>query len=97
MASFIGTRPEQVPTNQDLGPLAFLDRPFRRKVEVTATAGQTAFTVTGGYAPGMVDVYLNGVLLPTADYTETNSTTITLTAAAALNDELIFIVWWAAR
>lgn len=97
MSSFIGTRPEQVPTNQDLGPLAFLDRPFRRKVEVTATAGQTAFTVTGGYAPGMVDVYLNGVLLATADYTETNATTITLGTGAALNDEVTFLVWWSAR
>ncbi len=45
MISFIGARPEQVPTNQDLGPLAFLDRPFRRKVEATATAGQSAFTI----------------------------------------------------
>ena len=97
MASFIGTRPEQVPTNQDLGPLAFIDRPFRRKVEVLATAGQTAFTVTGSYAPGMVDVYLNGVLLSTADYTETNNTTITLASAAALNDEVTFLVWWPAR
>ena len=96
MISFIGTRPEQAPTNQDLGPLAFLDRPFRRKVEATATAGQSAFTIAGGYAPGMVDVFLNGVLLPTADYTETDRNTITLTAAAALNDELIFIVWWSA-
>ena len=97
MPSFIGTRPEQVPTNQDLGPLAFLDRPFRRKIEVLATASQTVFTVTGGYAPGMVDVFLNGVLLATADYTETNSTTITLAVGAALNDEVTFIVWWPAR
>lgn len=97
MASFIGTRPEQVPTNQDLGPLAFLDRPFRRRVEVVATAGQTAFTVAGGYAAGMVDVFLNGVLLSAADYTETDATTITLASAAALNDEVTFIVWWATR
>lgn len=96
MISFIGTRPEQVPSNQDLGPLAFLDRPFRRKVEATATAGQSAFTIAGGYAPGMVDVFLNGVMLPTADYAETDRNTITLTTAAALNDELIFIVWWSA-
>lgn len=97
MASFIGTRPEQVPTNGDLGLMAFLDRPFRRRVEATATAAQTVFTVTGGYAPGMVDVFLNGVLLRAADYTETDATTITLASAASLNDEVTFIVWWATR
>ena len=52
--------------------------------EFTATASQTAFT--GTYDVDHTEVYLNGVLLlPTTDYT-INSTTVTLTSAAALND-----------
>ena len=52
--------------------------------EFTATASQTAFT--GTFDADHTEVYLNGVLLlPTTDYT-INSTTVTLTSAAALND-----------
>lgn len=54
----------------------------------TATAGQTSFTVTGGYTPGKIQVYINGVLLAPADYTATNGTSITFTSALALNDEI---------
>ena len=59
----------------------------------TATAGQTAFTVTGGYTAGKIQVYINGVLLAPADYTATNGTTITFTAALAASDEIAVVVF----
>jgi hypothetical protein len=95
MPSLIGNKPNQVPTNGDLGPHAFLDRPFRKVQRQLATAAQTAFTITGGYAPGYIDVYQNGVKLYSTDFTETDRNTITLASGAALDDEMEFIVWWA--
>jgi len=56
---------------------------------LTATAGQTAFTVTDGYTPNFVQVFMNGLLLdPSVDFTATTSPTITLTTAANAGDEL---------
>ena len=52
----------------------------------TATAGQTVFTVTGGYTVGYLQVYLNGVLLNSGDYTASNGTSFTLGVGATLND-----------
>lgn len=92
MPSLIGNKPNQVPTNGDLGREAFVDRPTRRTQTAVATAGQTSFTITGGYAPGWIDIYLNGVKLFPADYTA-NGSTIVLTTGATLNDELEFIIW----
>lgn len=62
----------------------------------TATASQTLFTglddngVSLSYSPNSVNVYKNGVLLTTSDYTATDGTSITLTQAASL-DDVIFI------
>jgi hypothetical protein len=54
----------------------------------TATASQTTFNITGGYVPGYVDVFLNGVLLiPGTDFTATNGTTVVLTVGATAGDE----------
>ena len=46
------------------------------RTSFTATAGQTVFTVA--YTPGYVEVYYNGVLQPSGEYTATNGTSITL-------------------
>ena len=63
--------------------------------EDVATAGQTTFSgadanaLTLAYIAGGIIVSLNGVVLkPGDDYTATNGTSIVLTVAAALNDEL---------
>jgi len=63
--------------------------------EFVATAGQTTFSgadanaLTLSYIAGGLIVSLNGVVLkPGDDYTATNGTSIVLTSAAALNDEL---------
>jgi hypothetical protein len=50
----------------------------------TATASQTSFTVN--YTVGYVTVYLNGVLLPAADYTSTSGTSIVLASGAYAGD-----------
>lgn len=58
----------------------------------TATAGQLTFTVNGGYVPGKIQVFINGVLL-SSGYTATNGTTITFSPALSLNDEIVVIVF----
>ncbi len=57
-----------------------------------ATAGQSIFNLTNSYITGTnsIMVYLNGVRLLPQDYTETNTSSITLAVAANLNDELLF-------
>jgi hypothetical protein len=58
----------------------------------TATAGQTAFTVTGGYDSGFADVYLNGVkLVNGVDVDVTSGTGFTLTTGATAGDVVDFI------
>jgi hypothetical protein len=50
----------------------------------TATAGQTSFTAS--YTPGYLQVYLNGVMLGTTDYTATSGTAVVLSVAAISGD-----------
>lgn len=50
----------------------------------TATAGQTAFTVT--YAVGFLQIYVNGVLLTGSDYTASSGTGFTLNVACIAGD-----------
>jgi hypothetical protein len=58
----------------------------------TATAGQTVFTITGGYTVGLIDVFLNGVYLSPNQTTATNGTTVTLGEAAAAGDIIDVII-----
>lgn len=53
-----------------------------------ATAGQTTFTVAGGYTAPYLFVYYNGVLLYTSEYTATNGTTVVLTSGALVGAEI---------
>lgn len=55
---------------------------YRTVTEFTATAGQTTFTPPS-YNVGFINVYLNGVLLGSADYTATNGTTVVLATGAS--------------
>lgn len=72
-----------------------------RKVHTyTATAGQTTFSgagsenITLSYSDGTyVDVYQNGVLLGTADYTATSGTSIVLAQGASVNDIIVVTVY----
>ena len=58
---------------------------YRTVTEFTATAGQTTFTPPS-YTAGFINVYRNGVLLGTADYTATNGTTVVLAKSANSGD-----------
>ena len=57
----------------------------------TATAGQTAFTIS--HTQGFVQVFMNGLLLDeTVDYAS-NGTAITLTSGAAVGDEIEVVAY----
>lgn len=58
---------------------------YRTVTEFTATAGQTTFTPPS-YTVGFIDVYRNGVLLGSADFTASNGTTVVLANPAAAGD-----------
>lgn len=60
----------------------------------TATAGQTTFTVAGGYTAGQIQVLRNGVqLVVGVDVTATNGTTFVLTNAATAGDTLVAVIY----
>ena len=58
---------------------------YRTVTEFTATASQTTFTPPS-YTVGFINVYRNGVLLGSADYTATNGTTVVLAVGATAGD-----------
>jgi hypothetical protein len=58
-----------------------------------ATEGQTVYTSTTTYTPSLLDVYVNGVLLFTDEYTATNGSTITFTEALEVGDEVRLILY----
>jgi hypothetical protein len=71
------------------------DQTFDDLTLTISSNGQTAFTVSGGYVPGAIDVHLNGVKLNggSDDYTATNGTSITLTVGANTADLLVLRRW----
>lgn len=81
------------PTGTDNISVRFLGIPasgvsttaYRTVTEFTATAGQTSFSVPS-YTVGYVDVYRNGVMLGTADFTASSGTTIVLASGATAGD-----------
>jgi len=54
------------------------------RTTITATAGQTSFSAT--YTVNYAEVYVNGILLNSADYTATTGTTVVLATAASAGD-----------
>jgi hypothetical protein len=72
----------------------------RRVHTYTATASQTTFTgassegVTLSYADtNYLDVFQNGVLLGSADYTSTSGTSVVLAQGASVDDLIVIIVY----
>ena len=61
----------------------------RRLHNFVATSNQTTFTAT--YDVGYIDVYQNGILLTSTDYTATNGTTVVLAVGASSTDEITII------
>lgn len=66
-----------------IGATSYVRTPF------TATSTQTLFTVN--YTVGYVQVFVNGVLLGTSDYTATNGTSITL-GVACTGGEIVEVI-----
>jgi len=66
---------------------------YRTQTEFTATAGQTTFTPPS-YTVGFIEVFRNGVLLGSADYTATNGTTVVLTTGATAGDLITTISFY---
>lgn len=69
----------------DLQPTTFTTTVF------TATANQTAFTVS--YTVGFVEVFLNGSKLSAADFTATNGTSIVLASGATVGDTVDVVAY----
>lgn len=67
--------------------------------EYVATEGQTVFTgvdensLTLEYTPGSVIVTLNGIVLPSDEYTASNGTSVVLTTGATATDEIGIIAF----
>ncbi|QJT70048.1 hypothetical protein SynMITS9220M01_035 [Synechococcus phage SynMITS9220M01] len=65
-----------------------------KSVKATATAGQTSFTVTGGYNINKIAVFRNGVrLVDTDDYEARDGSSVTLLSGATLGDSLEFQIF----
>jgi hypothetical protein len=69
----------------DIQPITYVPTTF------TATAGQTAFTVS--YTAGLVEVFLNGAKLSAADFTATNGTSIVLASGANVGDTVDVVAY----
>ena len=72
----------------------------RRVHTYTATASQTTFSgassegVTLSYVDtNYIDVFQNGVLLGSADYTSTSGTSVVLAQAASVDDLIVIVVY----
>ena len=72
----------------------------RRVYTYTATAGQTTFTGASSEGSTLayidqnyIDVYLNGILLNSADYTSTSGSSIVLASGASVGDILTVTVY----
>jgi hypothetical protein len=61
---------------------------YRTLTEYTATAGQTTFTPPS-YTVGFINVFRNGVMLGTADYTASNGTSVVLANACSSGDLVV--------
>ena len=75
-------------------PITLTNNVASKIISVTATADQTAFTVTGGYRINQLAVFRNGVRLSqSSDYTANDGATVTLVTPANLNDNLEFQIF----
>jgi hypothetical protein len=60
---------------------------YRTVTDLTATAGQTTFSVAS-YTPGFIDVYRNGVKLAAGDFTASNGAQVVLASPAFVGDTI---------
>ena len=75
-------------------PITLTDNVASKILGVTATDGQTQFTVTGGYRINAIAVYRNGVrLVDGSDFTATDGATVNLLSGANFDDKLEFQIF----
>ncbi len=75
-------------------PVTLTSNVASKMINVLATAGQTSFTVAGGYRINQIAVYRNGVrLAQSRDFTANDGSTVTLLSAATLNDVIEYQIF----
>ena len=75
-------------------PITLTNNVASKIISVTATAGQTSFTVTGGYRINQIAVFRNGVqLAQSSDFTANDGSTVTLLNAANVGDTVTFRIF----
>ena len=75
-------------------PVSLTNNVASKIINVTATANQTLFTVTGGYRINQLAVFRNGVrLAQSSDFVANDGATVTLLSAAAAGDVLEFQIF----
>ncbi len=75
-------------------PVSLTNNVASKIINVTATANQTLFTVTGGYRINQLAVFRNGVrLAQSSDFVANDGATVTLLSAAAADDILEFQIF----
>tara|TARA_Y100000356_G_scaffold92210_1_gene77731 strand:+ start:174 stop:887 length:714 start_codon:yes stop_codon:yes gene_type:complete len=75
-------------------PVSLTSNVASKIINVTATANQTLFTVTGGYRINQLAVFRNGVrLAQSSDFVANDGATVTLLSAAAADDVVEFQIF----
>ena len=75
-------------------PISLTGNVAAKMINVLATAGQTSFTVEGGYRINQRAVYRNGVrLAQSIDYTANDGSTVTLVSAATVDDVIAYQIF----
>jgi hypothetical protein len=75
-------------------PVTLTGNVAAKMINVLATAGQTSFTVEGGYRINQIAVYRNGIRLATSrDFTANDGSTVTLGQAATVDDVIAYQIF----
>ena len=75
-------------------PIRLTGNVASKDITVTATEGQTQFTVTGGYDINQLGVYRNGIrLVDGQDYTARDGSLVTLLSPATAGDGVAFRIF----
>ena len=75
-------------------PVTLTSNVAAKMINVLATAGQTSFTVEGGYRINQIGVYRNGVrLAQSRDFIANDGSTVTLLSAATVDDVVAYLIF----
>ena len=75
-------------------PVTLTGNVAAKMINVLATAGQTSFTVEGGYRINQIAVYRNGIrLAQSRDFIANDGSTVTLGAPATVDDVIAYQIF----